>query len=47
MATSTDKDWWKKAGSIYEFNAQGIDGNEVSLEKYKGNVCLIVNVATK
>jgi len=37
----------KKAESIYEFSAKDIDGNEVSLEKYKGHVCVIVNVATK
>lgn len=47
MATATDKDWWKKAASIYEFKADDIDGNEVSLEKYKGHVCVIVNVASK
>jgi len=41
------KDWWKKAKSIYEFTALDIDGNEVSLEKYRGHVCLIVNVASK
>jgi hypothetical protein len=28
-------DQWKKATSIYEFSANHIDGNEVSLEKYK------------
>ncbi|ELU00949.1 hypothetical protein CAPTEDRAFT_226434 [Capitella teleta] len=28
------KDWWKKAASIYEFKANDIDGNEVSLDKY-------------
>jgi len=43
-SSSTD---WKKAKSIYEFEALDIDGNNVSLEKYKGHVCLIVNVATK
>jgi len=37
----------KKAGSIYEFGAKDIDGNEVSLEKYKGLVVIIVNVACK
>jgi len=36
-----------KASSIYEFSAQSIDGAEVSLEKYKGKVCVIVNVASK
>ncbi|CAH8569263.1 unnamed protein product [Schistosoma turkestanicum] len=31
--------------SIYEFTAKDIDGVDVSLEKYRGYVCLIVNVA--
>ena len=30
-----DKDGWKKAQTIYEFSAKTIDGEEVSLEKYK------------
>ena len=33
--------------SIYEFPVTDIDGNEMSLEKYKGKVILIVNVASK
>jgi len=33
--------------SIYEFSATDIDGTEVSMEKYKGHVCIIVNVASK
>lgn len=44
MATSQD---WKSATSIYQFNAKDIDGNDVCLEKYRGHVCLIVNVASK
>ncbi|KAF6019870.1 GPX4 [Bugula neritina] len=38
---------WKTASSIYEFSAKSIDGDEVSLEKYRGDVCLIVNVASQ
>lgn len=34
------------AKSIYEFTVKDIDGKEVSLAKYKGDVCLIVNVAS-
>ncbi|CAL8073414.1 unnamed protein product [Calicophoron daubneyi] len=34
-------------GTVYQFSAQTIDGNSVSLSKYKGFVCLIVNVASK
>uniref|UniRef100_A0A673GW15 phospholipid-hydroperoxide glutathione peroxidase n=1 Tax=Sinocyclocheilus rhinocerous TaxID=307959 RepID=A0A673GW15_9TELE len=30
---------WQSARSIYEFSAKDIDGNEVSLEKYRGYVC--------
>ncbi|OQR80089.1 glutathione peroxidase-like, partial [Tropilaelaps mercedesae] len=37
----------KNAASIYEFTVIDIDGNEVSLEKYKGKVVCIVNVASK
>lgn len=44
---SADKDWWKKAKSIYEFSAKDIDGNDVCLEKYKDHVVLILNVASK
>uniref|UniRef100_A0A3P8W450 phospholipid-hydroperoxide glutathione peroxidase n=1 Tax=Cynoglossus semilaevis TaxID=244447 RepID=A0A3P8W450_CYNSE len=34
---------WQSAKSIYEFSAKDIDGNDVSLEKYRGNVCTRVN----
>jgi len=33
--------------SIYEFKAENIDGEMVSLEAYKGKTVLIVNVASK
>ncbi|KAL3209217.1 hypothetical protein MRX96_009218 [Rhipicephalus microplus] len=39
MATADDS--WKDASSIYDFSAVDIDGNEVSLDKYKGHVALI------
>ncbi|QKF81515.1 glutathione peroxidase [Halarcobacter ebronensis] len=32
---------------IYSFNVKNIDGEEISLSKYKGKVLLIVNVASK
>lgn len=35
------------ANTIYQFLVKDIDGQDVSLEKYRGNVCLIVNVASK
>lgn len=37
----------KAAGSIYEFSANNINGEPVSLQKYKGSVCIIVNVASE
>jgi glutathione peroxidase len=33
--------------SIYNFNAKTINGEEVSLEKYKGQVLIIANTASK
>jgi glutathione peroxidase len=33
--------------NIYDFKAKTIEGEEVSLSKYKGKVLLIVNVASK
>lgn len=33
--------------SIYDFSAKTIDGEEVSLEKYKGKVVIVVNTASK
>lgn len=33
--------------SIYEFKVDDIDGNEISLDAYKGKTVLIVNVASK
>lgn len=35
------------AGSVYDFTVSDIDGNDVKLEKYKGKVVMIVNVASK
>ena len=33
--------------SVYEYSAQDIDGNSVSMDKYEGKVMLIVNTASK
>ncbi len=33
--------------SIYDFKMKDIDGKDVKLKKYKGNVLLVVNVASK
>ena len=32
--------------SLYDLSAVGIDGQNVSLAQYRGNVSLVVNVAT-
>ncbi len=37
----------EKNDSIYDFPFKDIDGNELSMEQYKGKVLLIVNVASK
>ena len=38
---------YAKPKSIYEFPLKDIDGKDVRLKKYKGNVLLIVNTASK
>ncbi|KAL6442633.1 hypothetical protein ACFW04_002630 [Cataglyphis niger] len=45
-AMSGNKDY-NSATSIYDFTANNIKGEEVPLSKYRGHVCLIVNVASK
>ena len=40
-------DQQKDAPSIYSFTMRNIDGEEVSLAKYRGQVCLVVNVASR
>lgn len=46
MGGSSSKPIEAKAPNIYGFKATTIHGEEVSLSKYEGKVCLIVNVAT-
>jgi len=36
-----------KEKGMYEFTMKDIDGSDVSLEKYKGNVVMLVNVASR
>ena len=36
-----------KAKSIYDFTVKGNDGKDVALAKYRGQVMLVVNVASK
>lgn len=45
--TSAPTEDLQTATSIYNFSATDIDGNTVSLEKYRGNVVIITNVASK
>ncbi|MDP3507471.1 MAG: glutathione peroxidase [Candidatus Melainabacteria bacterium] len=33
--------------TVYEYTAKALDGSEIKLEQYKGNVMLIVNTASK
>lgn len=47
LAMSAPTEDWQRATSIYNFSARDIDGNMVSLEKYRGNVVIITNVASK
>mgnify|MGYP001565489535 CR=1 FL=1 len=35
-----------KAASIYDFTVKNIDGQDVALSKYKGDVLLVINVAS-
>ncbi|XP_076235442.1 uncharacterized protein LOC143179900 [Calliopsis andreniformis] len=37
---------WNSATSIYDFHAKDIHGVDVPLNKYRGHVCIIVNVAS-
>ncbi|KOX74205.1 putative phospholipid hydroperoxide glutathione peroxidase, partial [Melipona quadrifasciata] len=46
-ATMSGNENYKEAKSIYDFTAKSIKDEEVPLSKYKGHVCLIVNVASK
>jgi len=38
---------WENASSVYDFTVKDIKGEDVSLEKYRGNVLIIVNVASQ
>lgn len=37
----------KNAKSIYDFTVKDTHGEDVSLEKYRGNVVLVVNIASQ
>jgi len=38
---------YRKANSIYDFTVKDTFGNDVSLDKYRGNVVLVVNIASQ
>lgn len=38
---------WNSAKDIYQFHANDINGQNVSLEKYRGHVLIIINVASE
>lgn len=42
----TSADLYKDATSIHDFTVTDSFGNDICLEKYKGNVVLIVNIAS-
>jgi len=45
--TAADEEKPAKPKSFYDFTVKDIDGKDVTLSKYRGNVCLVVNVASK
>jgi len=47
VAPAEDKPAPAAAKPIYDFTVKDIDGKEVSLSKYKGDVVMIVNVASE
>lgn len=44
MASTVD---YKNATSIYDFTVKDSFDNDVKLDKYKGNVVLVVNIASQ
>ena len=47
LARSQGEGTSSEAKSVYDFEVQDIDGKEVKLSEYKGNVVLMVNVASR
>ncbi len=45
-ATAVDGKSGSMEHSFYDFTVKNIDGKDVALSKYKGDVCLVVNVAS-
>ncbi len=42
-----DKEGKSPTKSFYDFTVKDIDGDDVELSKYRGQVCLVVNVASR
>lgn len=47
ISTMSNPENYKEAKSIYEFSAKNITGEDIPLEKYRGHVAIIVNVASQ
>jgi len=45
-ASFEEEDIKTSGSSIFDFSATDINGNEVKLDKYRGKICLVVNVAS-
>ncbi|MFN8437310.1 MAG: glutathione peroxidase [Cytophagales bacterium] len=45
--TSSDKEIAKPTKSIYDYKLKTLDGNEITLEQFKGKYILLVNVASE
>lgn len=41
------RDDWRCARSMHEFSAKDIDGHMICLDKYRGFVCIVTNVASQ
>ncbi|CAK6445716.1 unnamed protein product [Pipistrellus nathusii] len=41
------RDDWRCAQSMHDFSAKDIDGRMVNLDKYRGFVCIVTNVASQ
>nr|7L8M_A Chain A, Phospholipid hydroperoxide glutathione peroxidase [Homo sapiens] len=47
MLEAASRDDWRCARSMHEFSAKDIDGHMVNLDKYRGFVCIVTNVASQ
>ena len=45
--TSRKRNMTQQTASIFDFHAKALDGKDISLSQYKGDVILIVNTASK